>query len=134
MPARIVHIAIKVDDLDASTKFYEDLFGFKEVHTARNGQHISRHMTDGGTVDLALMKYDGEDSAEAQLAGPGQCIHHFGIEYDDRGEMSEKIKAYGGEILSKPDARALKFRTPHGIIAELVNTGAFVKKDKTAQG
>ncbi len=132
MTARIVHIALKVDDLEAATKFYSELFGFKEAWTGRNGAHISRHMTDG-TIDLALMKYDSEDSAEAELTGPGECIHHFGIEYDDRGEMAEKIKKLGGEILSKPDARALKFRTPHGVIAELVNTGSFEKKSPSKQ-
>ena len=27
---RIVHIAIKVDDLEKATKFYEDVFGFRK--------------------------------------------------------------------------------------------------------
>ena len=28
--SRIVHIALKVMDLDKATKFYEDVFGFKQ--------------------------------------------------------------------------------------------------------
>jgi len=66
--ARIVHLALKVDNLDQATKFYEDVFGFRHVKTARNGQHVSRHMTDGN-IDLALMVYDSEDAHEATLAG-----------------------------------------------------------------
>jgi lactoylglutathione lyase len=122
--ARIVHLAIKVDNLDEATKFYEDVFGFKQLKTGRNGAHISRHLTDGA-IDLALMVYDSEDSPEAQLAGPGPRLHHWGVEVDDQAGYAEKIKAAGGTILSKPDAGALKFRAPDGTIAEVVATGRY---------
>ena len=122
--ARIVHLDIKVDNLDEATKFYEDVFGFKQLKTGRNGAHISRHLTDGA-IDLALMVYDSEDSPEAQLAGPGPRLHHWGVEVDDQAGYAEKIKAAGGTILSKPDAGALKFRAPDGTIAEVVATGRY---------
>ena len=38
MPGKIVHIALKVKDLESSTKFYEDVFGFREVTTHRRRQ------------------------------------------------------------------------------------------------
>ncbi len=122
--ARIVHLAIKVDNLEEATKFYENVFGFKQLKTGRNGAHISRHLTDGA-IDLALMVYDSEDSPEAQLAGPGPRLHHWGVEVDDQAGYAEKIKAAGGTILSKPDAGALKFRAPDGTIAEVVATGRY---------
>jgi lactoylglutathione lyase len=122
--ARIVHLAIKVDNIEEATKFYEDVFGFKQLKTGRNGAHISRHLTDGA-IDLALMVYDSEDSPEAQLAGPGPRLHHWGVEVDDQAGYAEKIKAAGGTILSKPDAGALKFRAPDGTIAEVVATGRY---------
>ena len=122
--ARIVHLAIKVDNLDEATKFYEDVFGFRQLKTGRNGAHVSRHMTDGA-IDLALMVYDSEDSPEAQLAGPGPRLHHWGIEVDDQAGYAEKIKAAGGTILSKPGAGALKFRAPDGTIAEVVAEGRY---------
>jgi catechol 2,3-dioxygenase-like lactoylglutathione lyase family enzyme len=68
--SRIVHLAVKVDDLEEATRFYTEVFGFTEVKTGRNRQHISRHMTDGH-IDFTLMKYDSEDAHEAQLAGAG---------------------------------------------------------------
>jgi lactoylglutathione lyase len=122
--ARIVHLAIKVDNLDEATKFYEDVFGFKQLKTGRNGAHISRHLTDGA-IDLALMVYDSEDAPEAQLAGPGPRLHHWGVEVDDQAGYAEKIKAAGGTILSKPGTGALKFRAPDGTIAEVVATGRY---------
>jgi len=122
--SRIVHVAIKVKDLDKATSFYENVFGFRQVKTERNGQHISRHMTDGET-DLALMIYDSEDADEAQLAGPGPCIHHWGLEVADRPAFAEAITRHGGKILSKPQANALKFRAPDGTVAEMVSAGAY---------
>ncbi len=126
--ARIVHLAIKVQDLEGATKFYEDVFGFKQLKTKRNGEHISRHMTDGN-IDLALMIYDSEDAKEAQLAGPGPRLHHWGIEVDDKDGFAEKIVAHGGTILSKPEAGALKFRAPDGTVAEIVAKGRYKPKD-----
>ena len=53
--ARIVHIAIKVENLENATRFYEDVYGFKQVSTERNGQHVSPHdrrIHRSGTYDL----------------------------------------------------------------------------------
>lgn len=77
MPGKIVHIALKVNDLESSTRFYEEVFGFRQVTTHDGGNgHVSRHMTDG-TIDLALMVYESETAKEATLSGPGPCIHHW---------------------------------------------------------
>ena len=125
MPSKIVHIALKVKDMESSTKFYQDVFGFREVATHRSGGkseseggHVSRHMTDG-VIDLALMVYDSEDAPDAQLSGTGPCIHHWGAEVDDIKSAAEKIKELGGEIMSPLDAGVVKFRAPDGTIAEL---------------
>ena len=100
--ARINHVALKVRDLETATKFYENVFGFRQVRTGRSRGHISRHLTDG-YVDLALMVYDSEDDEEAKLVGEGPAIHHFGIEVDDRQGFIERIEANGGTLLSKPE-------------------------------
>jgi catechol-2,3-dioxygenase len=44
MPGKIVHIALKVNDLEAATRFYEVGFGFRQVttHRGKNSAHISR--------------------------------------------------------------------------------------------
>jgi lactoylglutathione lyase len=124
--SRIVHVAMKVPDLEKATEFYENVFGFRQVSTERNRQHISRHMTDGET-DLALMVYDSEDADEAQWAGAGPRIHHWGLEVADQVAFAETIKQNGGQILSKPGAGALKFRAPDGNVAEIVTAGRYEK-------
>ena len=124
--AKINHVALKVSDMEAATKFYENVFGFRQVKTGRSRGHISRHLTDG-YVDLALMVYDTEDDEEAKLVGAGPAIHHFGIEVDDRKSFIEKIKANGGVLLSSPDSSTVKFRSPDGTIAEIVDVGRYQK-------
>jgi lactoylglutathione lyase len=124
--ARINHLALKVSDLETATRFYENVFGFRQVGTGRSRGHISRHLTDG-YVDLALMVYDSEDDEEAKLVGEGPAIHHFGIEVDDRQGFIEKIEANGGVLFSKPDSSTVKFRSPDGTIAEIVDVGRYEK-------
>jgi lactoylglutathione lyase len=117
--ARINHIALKVVDLEAATKFYENVYGFKQVRTGLSRGHISRHLTDG-YVDLALMIYDSEDDEEAQMVGVGPAIHHFGIEVNDHKAFAAKVVANGGVILSRPGEIPIKYRAPDGTIAEIV--------------
>jgi lactoylglutathione lyase len=124
--AQINHLMLKVSDLEASTRFYENLFGFRQVGTGRSRGHVSRHLTDG-YIDLALMVYDSEDDEEAKLVGEGPAIHHFGIEVDDRKGFIAKIEAHGGILLSKPDSDTVKLRSPDGTIAEIVDAGRYQK-------
>jgi lactoylglutathione lyase len=124
--ARIVHIALKVDDLEKSTEFYEKVFGFKDMETSKVRDHTSRHLSDG-TIDLALIKYDSEESAEAKASGAGPCIHHFAIEVDDFDKYVAEIGKYGCEIISNPGVVPVKFRAPGGTVAEIVPEARYKK-------
>jgi len=116
--ARIVHIAVKVNDLEKATEFYEKAFGFVEVQTGQVRDHTSRHLSDGA-IDLALIKYDSEDSAESRASGLGPCIHHFGIEVEDMQKSAAQLAQYGCEIISAPGVIPIKFRAPGGVVAEI---------------
>ena len=117
--ARINHVALKVADLEAATKFYENVYGFRQVHTGRSRGHISRHLTDG-YIDLALMVYDTEEDAEAKLVGPGPAIHHFALR---RAPMVQREATGRGHALrtigQSAEDRAVRTsqtgpRFPHG--------------------
>ncbi len=124
--ARIVHIALKVEDLDETSQFYEKVFGFTPIETTKVRDHTSRHLSDGA-IDLALIKYDSEESAEAKAAGQGPCIHHFGIEVDDLDRYVAEIRKLGCEIISDPGVIPVKFRAPGGTVAEIAPKGRFEK-------
>jgi lactoylglutathione lyase len=124
---RIVHLALKVENLEQASEFYEKVFGFKEVETRKTRDHISRHMTDG-QLDFTLMKYDeGTRSAESLAAGEKPCIHHFAIEVDDVAGCTAGLKKYGCEIVSDPGVIPVKFRAPDGIVAEIVPAERYKK-------
>ena len=124
---RIVHLALKVEDLERTTEFYQKVFGFVEMNTGKVRDHTSRHLSDG-ELDIALIKYDaGTRSAESKAAGEGPCIHHFAVEVDDIGKATKQVKAYGCEIISDPGVIPLKFRAPGGTIAELVPVGRYMQ-------
>ena len=116
---RIVHIALKVDNLEQTSEFYEKVFGFVPVETSKVRDHISRHLSDGA-IDLALIRYESEESAEAKAAGLGPCIHHFAIEVDDVDQYLAEAKRFGCEIISDPGVTPVKFRAPGGTLVEIV--------------
>jgi catechol 2,3-dioxygenase-like lactoylglutathione lyase family enzyme len=130
---RIVHIALKVDDLDRARRFYEELFGFRHRGTIRRAgnRHAACHLSDG-TIDLTLLGYDGEDAPEAQLSGAGTCIHHFGIEVSDPDAFMTQIAAAGAEIVSNKKNRARKFRLG-GVLAEIIPEERFTEESISAQ-
>jgi len=122
---RIVHLALKVDDVDATGDFYKEVFGFRDSETKKTRDHTSRHMTDGA-IDFALLKYDaGTQSAESKASGEGPCIHHFAIEVPDLGKATEQIKKYGSQVVSDPGVVPVKFKAPGGTVAELVPLGRY---------
>ena len=124
---RIVHLALKVDDLEKTTEFYQKVFGFWEAETRKTRDHLSRHLTDG-TLDFTLIKYDDHtQSAESKASGEGPCIHHFAIEVEDLAGYTEQLKKYGCEIISDPGVIPVKFRAPGGTVAELVPAGRYKK-------
>ena len=126
--SRIVHLALKVEDLEKTTEFYEKVFGFREVETRKTRDHLSRHLTDGGGIDFTLIQYDeGADSAESRASGEGPCIHHFAIEVEDIEKYTAEIRKYGCEIISDPGIIPVKFRAPGGTTAELVPVGRYRK-------
>ena len=128
MASRIVHLALKVEDLDATTAFYKDVFGFVETSTKKVRDHTSRHLSDGD-IDFTLIRYDdGTQSRESKASGDKPCIHHFAIEVDDLAAYTEKLRGYGCEIVSDPGVIPVKFRAPGGTIAELVPVGRYQKR------
>lgn len=121
---RIAHVAMKVNDMEVATRFYENVFDFRQVTTVNHAGRISRHMTDGET-NISLISYPSADAPEANLAGDGPCIHHWGIEVPDMTVALKKACDHGGEILTSNAATSVKVRAPDGNVCEISSTGAY---------
>ena len=127
MTSKIVHLALKVENLDETTAFYKEVFGFTETSTKKVRDHTSRHLSDGD-IDFTLIRYDdGTQSRESKASGEKPCIHHFAIEVDDIAKYTEKLRGFGCEIVSDPGIIPVKFRAPGGTVAELVPVGRYQK-------
>jgi lactoylglutathione lyase len=82
-----------VEDLEKTTAFHQNVFGFRKVETTRTRDPISCHLTDG-TLDFTLLKYDKDRQLkESQASGAGPCIHHFAIEVEDLQQAEQQIKS-----------------------------------------
>ena len=121
MPARIRHIALSVPDPDKAAKFFEDAFGMKRVGKAGIGCYVS-----DGTVNVALLKYDGEV--------PGfhkgyYGLVHFGMWVDNLDEAAKQATAAGatyfaGAPENNPHAfYEVKYKSPDGVIFDLTHNG-----------
>jgi lactoylglutathione lyase len=129
---RIVHLSLKVEDIETAGNFYPTMFNFQDAVTKKTQDHTSRHMTDS-EIDLTLIAYDKDTvSAESTAARQGPCIHHFGIEVEDLEKSLHAIEENGGVVISDPGVIPIKFRAPGGTIAELVEMGRY-KTDSSGQ-
>jgi lactoylglutathione lyase len=113
--AKLRHIAMIVEDPEASAKFYEEAFEMKRCGTARRGIY----MTDG-TVNVALLKKE----SEKERIG----IYHFGMWVDDLDAAEKKVVAAGGSYLagrpSSPNSfYEAKYKDPTGVVFDLTHSG-----------
>lgn len=77
--ARIDHVVVAVDDLDAVTAFFEDQLGFHREDLA-DGDTPGIHALAAGGVTVVLVGSDAGDPVRRHLAGAGTGIQHIAIE------------------------------------------------------
>lgn len=112
---RITHIALKVDDVEKASEFWQKVFGFRLTSSFYQRDHLSVHLTDG-TVDLALVHFGDAKTDSAKAAGAAPCIHHFGIDVPEprMEDYKELLSESGCSFISDPGARTVKFKLPGG--------------------
>ncbi|HLH98858.1 MAG TPA: VOC family protein [Xanthobacteraceae bacterium] len=113
--AKMRHIALIVEDPEASARFFEQAFDLKRAGTARRGIYLS-----DGTVNVALLKKE----TEKERIG----IYHFGMWVDDLDAAEKKVMDAGGTYLTgrptSPNSYyEAKYRDPNGIVFDLTHTG-----------
>jgi lactoylglutathione lyase len=124
--AKLRHVALIVEDPEASAKFFEQAFDMKRAGTARRGIYMS-----DGTINLALLKRE----SDKEKVG----IYHFGMWVDDLDASEKKVLAAGGEYLAgRPTSPnsfyEAKYRNPDGVVFDLTHNGwAGAVKDVVAK-
>ncbi len=103
--SKLRHIAVIVEDPEASAKFFEEAFDMKRAGTARRGIYMS-----DGIFNVALLKKEGDEKLG---------LYHFSMWVDDL-DAAEKKVVNGRRRISRrtPDLAELVLRgevqEPHG--------------------
>ena len=128
---RILHTMIRVNDLEESIKFYQDLFGMKVLRKADYPE---------GKFSLAFIGYGGEDTNtvielthnwETSHYDHGNAYGHIAIEVEDAYKSCEDIKSKGGKVIREAGpmmhgTTVLAFvEDPNGYKIELIQKGTF---------
>ena len=83
--SKLRHIAVIVEDPEASAKFFEEAFDMTRAGTARRGIYMS-----DGIFNVALLKKEGDEKLG---------LYHFGIQV---GDMDETLQRAGKAQPDKP--------------------------------
>ncbi len=124
--AKLRHVALIVEDPEASAKFFEQAFDMTRAGTGRRGIYMS-----DGVINVALLKKE----SEKERVG----IYHFGMWVDDLEAAEKKVVDAGGVYLAGRPTSAnsfyeAKYRDPSGIVFDLTHTGwAGAVKDVVAK-
>jgi catechol 2,3-dioxygenase-like lactoylglutathione lyase family enzyme len=116
------HTAIRVRDIDASVKFYQDLFGYDVFIDGRGQQPVGPvlGLIGGHTVELLLQP------AEAGAKAPRDVLGHSCIAFsvDDIDATHAAVKAAGYIRSDKPETfgnvRVVFVRDPDGTLLEFI--------------
>ena len=124
--AKLRHVALIVEDPEASARFFEQAFDMKRAGRARRGIYMS-----DGTINVALLKKENDKERIG--------IYHFGMWVDDLEAAEKKVVEAGGEYLAgRPTSPnsfyEAKYRDPSGIVFDLTHSGwAGAVKDVVAK-
>ena len=125
---KIDHIAIAVNDVEASAKIYQKALGIDEIEfetVESEGVKVAILPMENGRIEL-IQPTNDESSIKKFLDKKGQGLHHMALETDNiQGEV-ERMEGCGVQFLGKvrPGSAGTKVTFIHpksleGVLAEL---------------
>ena len=94
MQAKIRHVALFTEKYERMLKFYQTVFGMKQITTRladeTGQQNVERGHISDGTIGYALL---------AKRPGNNQGLDHFGFEVDDVKEVIDRLKRHFPDTL-----------------------------------
>ena len=125
---KIDHIAIAVNDVEASAKVYQKALGIDEIEfetVASEGVKVAIIQMENGRIELMQpTKDDSPIKKFLDKKGPG--LHHLALEADDIDGEGERMEGCGVQFLGKvrPGSAGTKVTFIHpksleGVLAEL---------------
>ena len=125
---KIDHIAIAVNDVDASAKVYQKALGIDEIEfetVETEGVKVAIIPMENGRIELMQPTKD-DSPIKKFLDKKGQGLHHMALETDDIDSEVERMEGCGIQFLGKvrPGSAGTKVTFIHpksleGVLAEL---------------
>jgi catechol 2,3-dioxygenase-like lactoylglutathione lyase family enzyme len=133
--AKIKHIAISTQDVDATAKFYIDAFGLKEVGKVNSPNAVGYYLTDGD-INVAILNFKNDQAAGAERGKDWSGIHHIGFQVEDLDAIHERLTAVGSTPRHDVNAALqigygkaqhsnveVKYSGPDGVMLDVSETG-----------
>jgi glyoxylase I family protein len=132
---KIKHIALSTQDVDATAKFYIDVFGMKEIAKIDSPGARGYYLSDGD-INLAILNFKNDVAAGIER-GKDYCgIHHIGFQVESLERIAGKLSA--ADARRRDDVNAalgvgqgpqqhgnveVKYSGPDGIMLDVSATG-----------
>ena len=125
---KIDHIAIAVNDVEASAKIYQKALGIEEIEfetVESEGVKVAILPMENGRIEL-MQPTNDESPIKKFLDKKGQGLHHMALETDNIEGEVERMEGCGIQFLGKvrPGSAGTKVTFIHpksleGVLAEL---------------
>jgi glyoxylase I family protein len=132
---KIKHIAISTQDVDATAKYYIEVFGMKEIARVDSPGATGYYLSDGD-LNLAILNFKNDAVAGVERGKGYSGIHHIGFQVESLEAIAEKLAEAGSprrddinEALGVGQGPRhggnveVKYSGPDGVIVDVSETG-----------
>src|SRR6266511_1181376 len=132
---KIKHIALSTQDVDATAKFYMDMFGMKEIAKI-DGPGAKGYYLSDGDLNLAILNFKNDAVAGVERGKGFSGLHHIGFQVESLEAIAERLAAAGSEprddvnnALGVGQGRRdhgnveVKYGGPDGVMLDVSETG-----------
>src|SRR5262245_5562055 len=131
---KLKHIALSTQDVEATARFYQDVFGMVEIAKIDDPGTRGCFLSDGD-INLAILNFKNDQAAGVERGKEFSGIHHIGFQVESLEAIAERLAA-GGARRRDDVNRALgvgghqahgnvevKYSGPDGIMIDVSQTG-----------
>jgi catechol 2,3-dioxygenase-like lactoylglutathione lyase family enzyme len=132
--SKIKHIAISTQDVEATARFYIEVFGLQEVGKIDSPGASGYYLSDGD-VNIAILKFKKDEVAGVERGQDWSGIHNIGFQVESLADIAPKLEAAGSsprddvnQALGVGQGQRhanveVKYSGPDGVMVDVSETG-----------